>query len=158
MTTKKGGKRANSGRKSSWSFPSGTELKLIKLPIQIVKSLRDVKARMTGGELIKLLNQNPDQKVNDLLKENALLRDQALSGTCKLWVKHNVAGINDGTICSNIAVQAKEALGLDASDYSHNREVNTWLSKRTQEQMQVLIENAKLETRVKRQEKYKGRY
>ena len=48
-----GGKRSNSGRKSSWGFSVGTPLNLIKLPVQIIDAIQEAKAHMSGDELIK---------------------------------------------------------------------------------------------------------
>lgn len=56
MNKPHGGKRANSGKASGWNYPKGTPLKLIKLPVQISDAIQAAKERMSGDELIRLLN------------------------------------------------------------------------------------------------------
>jgi DnaJ-domain-containing protein 1 len=43
-------------RKSEWGYPTGTKLKVIKLPNPIAEAVQSAKFRMSGEDLIKLLN------------------------------------------------------------------------------------------------------
>jgi DnaJ-domain-containing protein 1 len=43
-------------RKSKWGYPNGTKLKVIKLPNPIVDAIQSAKSRMSGEQLIQLLN------------------------------------------------------------------------------------------------------
>jgi hypothetical protein len=43
-------------RKSEWGYPNGTKLKVIKLPNPIVEAIRLAKSRISGEQLIQLLN------------------------------------------------------------------------------------------------------
>ncbi|MBL1262456.1 hypothetical protein [Candidatus Methylomicrobium oryzae] len=43
-------------RKSEWGYPNGTKLKVIKLPNPIVEAVQEAKSRLSGEQLIKLLN------------------------------------------------------------------------------------------------------
>ncbi len=43
-------------RKSEWGFANGTKLKVVKLPNPIAEAVQSAKSRMSGEDLIKLLN------------------------------------------------------------------------------------------------------
>jgi hypothetical protein len=43
-------------RRSEWGYPNGTKLKVIKLPNPIVDAIQSAKSRMSGEQLVKLLN------------------------------------------------------------------------------------------------------
>jgi hypothetical protein len=43
-------------RKSEWGYPNGTRLKVIKLPNPIVEAIHSAKSRLSGEQLVQLLN------------------------------------------------------------------------------------------------------
>lgn len=53
-------------RKSEWGYPNGTKLKVIKLPNPIVDAIQSAKSRMSGEQLIKLLNHSTADTGNKL--------------------------------------------------------------------------------------------
>lgn len=130
-------------------------LKQVNIDLVIKYDIEHLRAVRLEGDIRGLKSEITKLEESAIIDGNiiAKLNDQALSNTPKQWVKSNL-DVADGSICSKVALLAKEALGLTKDDYSHNREINTWLAMRSSTEIAEIIKEAKGEISSKRKKVY----